>query len=281
MKKVIFSVAAFTAVCFAVASCSNNNSHQTHAGAIVLGDSSTIVTEKDSNYLKDQVADLEPQATTNTKTDSTPTQSATPPASPAIPAAADTKTSQSLAAAQPDGFLIDFGQGFQAEFSGIKTKSFQRQDPTKGAGVSYSVTSGDITQSNLSVSGLKNMQVRQRYQTSLYLVSGREKLHLQTLGSYLSGWNTLKGYQNTFALNKLQHLTFKAVSHATLENALRREARARRFSRQKLDFWLKAIRRTRSANDAPCRIELDNAQWQISGQLSNGRNIHKSIRMDS
>lgn len=260
-------------------SCSGGrDSGKAHSGSIILGDSSTIVTEADSSYLNDQVTDIEPQQLLQP---SSPAQDSLVPKTASVTKERESVTPTSPVPAQRDnGFLIDFGQGVQVSFLGIKTRSFQQQNPEKDAGVSYAVTSGDLSKSSLNISGLKNVKVRQRYQSSLLLKSEGEVLSLENLGNYLSDWQGLSGNGKIYNLKSLQNVRFKPVGHNTIQNGVRHSARSSRLSRQKTNFWLDAIRKTRSANDEPCQIKLDNVQWQISGETASGRNFHKTIRLE-
>lgn len=262
-------------------SCSGElNSGNAHRGAIVLGDSSTIVTEADTTYLSDQVADIEPQAEGKPVSASAPDTEKKAEVSQPTPDNTTPKTAEANAAAV-NGFTIDFGQGVKVSFPGITARSYQQQNPEKESGVSYAVTSGNLSKSNLVVTGLKNITVRQRYQSYLELQSGKEKLSLKNLGSYLSDWESLSGNSTSFSLKLLQNIGYKSISQNTLRNGLRSAARSERLSRSETNFWINAIRRTRSAKDAPCRVEMDNVQWQISGETASGRRFHKTIRLES
>lgn len=271
----LFVAAAF----FYLTSCSGDlDSGNTHQGPIVLGDSSTIVTETDTAYLNDQVADIEPQQLIQHATQEPAATSKEQPPLPKEtpkPAAATEETPSHI-----NGLTIDFGQGVHVSFSGIATREFQQQNPEKEAGVSYAITSGDLPESNLIISGLKSIKVLQRYQSELLLKSGREKLSLQNMGSYLSEWQNISGNGSSFSLNSLQNIKYKSVSHNTIRNGVRAAARSGHLSRSATNFWIDAIRRTRSANDAPCQVELDNVQWQISGKTASGKSFHKTIRLE-
>lgn len=250
--------------------------HNEHKGAIVLGDSSTIVTETDTAYLSDRVADLESNRINSEDTSGQAKDTSSKPTD-TIAQTTEKATQQPV---QPGLFTVNFGQGVTVSFSDLTTRTFQQQNPEQDAGVSYSITSGNLSGSTMTISGLKNIQVEQRYQSYLILKSGSKKLSLQNIGGYLSDWQTLSASGGDYSLSGLNNLDFKKVSHHFIRNATSKAAHASRLNRRETDFWLHAIRRVRSAKDAPCRIKLDNVQWRIFGQTTSGRNFHKTIRMD-
>jgi hypothetical protein len=244
-------------------------------GAIVLGDSSTIVTEKDARYLQDLVLDIEPAMPA-------PEQEAAPQ-KPEVPAPATVSVPQKT---EPPatGFTIDFGN-VKAVITGITTREFQKQNPEKDAGVSYARSTGNLAQSTLVLYGLKDVKVKQRYQTSLYVESDLGKLVLDNLGSYISDWVEISGKTSgktvELDLKALQHPKFKSFSNAALKNALSRAAKKQNLKRAILNKWLAAVKRTRDAGDPPCKVELQNVQWQISGVDAKGKRIFKTVRIDN
>lgn len=247
----------------------------------MLGDSNTIVTETDSAHLSDLVSDISPRELIQPDTEALPENQPKAEKKPDIKVKPEAATAATQSA---KGFTIDFGQGAKLVMTGITTKEFQQQDPEKDAGLSYAIATGDLLKSDLHISGLKDVKVKQRYQSYLVLSSGNQQISLQNMGGYLSDWEVmpLKNSPGDVVLDmsNLAHLKFKAFSNSTLENALRHAARPARMSRSDLNDWLRKIRRTRSANDAPCVLKLDNVQWQISGKTNEGRSFFKTIRMD-
>lgn len=279
MKKNIFRLTPVFAL-LTFASCQNIEKQvQGKSGAIVLGDSSTIVTETDTTYLSDLVSDITPKEFVQSAADK-PTEKAPEPEDQPT----TTEKTDPAPAPSTKGFTINFGEGVKAVMTGITTKEFQQQNPEKDAGVSYALATGDLLNSDMRISGLQNVKIRQRYQSYLVLSSGKDQLSLQNMGGNLSDWQDM-ALKNTSGeavldMSGLSHLKFKSFSNNTLESAVRRAARSERLSRSQLNDWLKKIRKTRSADDEPCVLKLDNVQWQISGKTSQGRAFFKTIRMD-
>lgn len=243
---------------------------------ITLGDSATIVTETDSQYLKDNIpelqlaiaADEEKQEDKTTDKDTAPK-----PAETAPPKSAEIK-----------GFPIDIGQN-EIVFTGIDAKEFRKQDPVHSNGISYAVTSGDIRSAKIVITGnAKNVTVQQRYQSALEISTSLGKLELEKLGYYTSSWGKLNGRSENgnavFAITGLNAPGFVAVSKTKIRNATEQTLRAKRTSSATTRKWLSAIRNVSSSNDKACNKIIKNVQWIIEGTDAIGKNFRKTVRMD-
>lgn len=243
---------------------------------IVFNDSSTIVTEKDSQYLKDEFTELEVKA---------------PPAEVTVPTQ-NKVNKDSVAASAPNnnaimnqsGLMIDYGT-FKILLPGINIKEYKKQDPANSHGVSYQVIGGNLSKSQLVISGVKNMHISQRYQSNLTLEDNSQTLNLKNMGRFISDWEDLKVQQkgNQFVANlgNLNTLDFKQFSNSTLKNAVQKELHSKRANSQIVKDWMKAISSVHSAKDDPCEVKLDNVQWKLTGTDNQGKTINKLIRIDN
>lgn len=240
----------------------------------MLGDSSTIITEKDSQYLKDEVMDIVPSERIKADTAVTiPKKTQEVAVKDTLPAKEQTVS----------GYTIDFGNS-KIVFAGLQAKDAGRQNAERDNNLTYSVRSGNLSAAKLYVYGAKQVTVKQRYQSRLMLKSGLGSVDLRDLGLYTSGWNTVPESQSggnaMFSLNGLNNISFSQVNNNKIKNAADRELRKRRTSSRNIQSWMKEIRKVRNANDQPCDIMLENAQWQISGTDAKGKPFQKTIRMD-
>lgn len=258
------------------ASCGNNTG-KTGKGPIILGDSATIITETDSQYLKDEVLDIEPRRAMEIDT-------AVP--KPKEGAALPVKDTVVTAKRQPEesGQAIDFGTA-KVILAGLKLKEPRKQNAAQDNGLSYVLNSGDLGASKLVVYGARNITVKQRYQSRLVLKSSLGTVDLRNLGLYTSGWNNISGSnagnKQSFALGDLNRIVYTQINNNKVKNAADRELRKRRTNSRTIQSWMKEIKRVRSGNDKPCEIILDNVQWQISGTDEKGKAFHKTIRIDA
>ncbi len=259
-------------------SCSEMGSNG-QRGAIILGDSATIVTETDSQYLKDDVLDIgSPAGATEAKEDKLPEE-----APKAAAPAADTITTNTRQGSLEKGFTINFGD-IQVVLGGMEAREIKKQDPRKQDGVAYMLTSPGLTKAKVYVYGAKEVSVRQRYQSQLMLKSSLGMVDLRSLGLYTSDWTAVStsgnGTKRSFNLNSLDRPDFLQVTNAKLTNATDRELRKRKTNRRSIQAWLKDVKKIRRPGDNPSDVVLDNVQWQISGKDGKGNSFQKTIRLD-
>ena len=247
-------------------------------GAIVLGDSATIITEKDSQYLRDDVLDMEPMQQVAPPPQTRPAKDTTKPlgATTAVPV----ENNQS----EEKGFVVDFGN-VKMILAGLQANDARKQNAKQDAGLTYVLKSNDISVGNVVFRGVKDVTVKQRYQSKLILRSSLGTVDLRTLGLYTSEWKTLNGKNSadaeSFALNTLNNLSYSSVNNNKITNAVDKELRKRRTSSKVIQSWMKDVKRIRSTKDKPCEILLDNVQWQVSGTDSKGKSFQKTIRIDA
>lgn len=274
-----YSFGALFLLCFSA--CNNLVEEQT-GGAIVLGDSSLMVTETDSQYLQNLVMDVEPLRS-----------EPEPPPAPGAGAATPSESSPATAAATPaaavapqvaGGFKIDFGDGFIVTLTGIDGKEYTQQKPKTQSGVSYAVASGDLSEADLVVEGLSDIKVRQRHQSQLSLRSGSQSLLLRSMGKFTAEWNVLSGQtqdnRTTYSLKPLKNPDYKKISASSLRTGVQKQGRSDRLSNAALNKWLQEAKKVKSAGDPPSVVLLDNVQWQISGKDRAGKNVFKTIRFE-
>lgn len=278
MKRSLSIIAV--AALLAGSSCGNMSGNQNH-GPIVLGDSATIVTEKDSQYLRDMVMDIQPVTNDHTDTKAPARDTATKKQAVKDTAAAATAKPD---AAMVSGLAVDFG-GTKMVLSGIDATQPRKQNAEKENDLAFSMRSGEPGKGKLVFYGAKNVTVKQRYQSRLLLKSPLGTVDLRDLGLYTSGWNTVpvaaKGNTQSFDLNALLRPAFTQINNNKIKNAADRELRKRRAGSKTIQSWMKEIRSIRGANDKPCEVELDNVQWQVSGTDAQGKPFRKNIRIDA
>lgn len=255
-----------------LSSCSENSGNS-NKGPIKLGDSATIITETDSQYLRDDVIDLEPKP----EAEEIPEQKVQAPVK-------DTAVAVQAAAPKTDGYTVDFGEA-KMVLAGLDARDARRQNAEKDNGLTYAVKSGKLESGKVVFYGVKNVTVKQRYQSKLVLKSELGSVDLRDLGLYTSGWSPLpasaaSGTQS-FSLASLNRIDYTNVNNNKIKNAADRELRKRRAGSKTIQSWMKEIRGIRSADDKPCDIILDNVQWQVSGTDAKGRPFQKNIRIDA
>ncbi len=264
------------AVVFA-ASCSEMSGNR-ERGPIVLGDSSTIVTETDAQYLKDEVLDIGPRPAMEKQVEETK-----PEPTKVTEAVAEKTEDTPTPKVAGKGFNIDFG-GVRMVLEGLEAKEIKKQDPVKQSGVAYMLTSPDIAKGKVVIYGAKELTVKQRYQSQLVIRSESGMVDLRNLGLYTSDWAVVNtsgnAAQKSFTLSGLGNPAFLQANNNKITNAADKELRKRRTNSRTIQSWMKEIKKIKKPGDKPSEIILDNVQWQISGKDAKGNAFQKTVRID-
>ena len=259
----------------------NNMPSKSH-GPIVLGDSSTIVTETDPQKLRDLVTDLQPVIKPAENTDST--EAAQKNASQQK--APDTAKKNTVAATQQPQVQLT-GNGLNADFKtvsilipGLDAKIAGNPNMERVNGAVYSFISGNINGNQLQVTP-NVTKVSQRYQTVIVVKNQLGTLPLESL-SITSSWSPLKGANNIYKITGLdaQSLDYTDANRNTIRNAVLKTARRRRMNHRRMAEWEQSVRNVRSSNQKPCYVILRSVMWKIDGKDANGRIFSKQIRVD-
>jgi len=271
-----WSLLAGSMVFFTACSDPQNKNH----GPILLGDSSTIVTETDPVYLQDMVQDLRPSIEKEVEEETQPVATTTV-TDTAKPAAA--KPEEKPAPAQPAGNGLTIGFKEVTIFiPNITTRSYNKQDLQKARGATYELSSGNLAGNQLRITNGTVQKITQRYQTVIALQDGNVKLPLESLPTYSSAWTALKGSNNSFNIadleaNKLNHSDAKP---AAIRNAVQQATRKARMSRKEAADWQDAAKNVKTVDKAPCVVLLRNVSWRIEGKDAAGKSFNKEVRID-
>ncbi len=262
-----------------LASCTNT-SNKNH-GPIVLNDSATIVTETDPDKLVDQVPDLRP-ASDEEQTATTGEQ----PKDTAQTAPAETPkpAENEPAAATPapgNGLSIPFKE-VTVFIPNIITKSFGNKNLQNAHSVTYELQHGELAGNNLRILSGTVQKITQRYQTIVALKDGNDVLPLESLGTYSSEWETLRGNGSSFQLSGLDEGQLKAsnAAPAAIRNAVQQAGRRMRMNRNELADWQDFARKVRSTDQPPAMVMLRSVSWRIEGKDAKGKSFNKEVRMD-
>lgn len=254
---------------------------------IVLGDPATIVTEADSQYLQDFVADIKPVERPAVVEAPAEDTAAKAPAEAPIqePAKADApKKEEPKQTAAP----APKGNGLKVEFKeisllipNINTRTYKQQDTKKANGATYELISGNLAGNQIKAGGGNVTKIAQRYQTVIAVKTDMGTLVLESL-SRTTDWQNLKGGNNTYSISGLEQgqLQYIKAGPAAIKNAVTRAARNKRMSRANEQKWQKAISRVRDANDRPLVVVLRSVMWKIEGKDASGKPYQKQLRLD-
>lgn len=284
MRKLLFRLGAIVAIASQMA-CADS-SEQSFRGPIVMGDSSTIVTETNPEFLSSNIEDFKPIVEQPEQPDTI--------ASPNVATLADTtatavvtetnpvqKEEPKTAPAPQVGLEVPFADA-PIFISGIQAK-VGNVNWAKAKSASYTIQEGELQGQTMRIDWQKVNKVAQRLQTAvvLRLPSGRT--------IKVPGFSAYGSWHNLTAKNKQYNLTGMAdrqlryegsFSPAALRKAVQKWARNHRMSKKEEEKLLKSIRNVDRAGDAPTSVALQSVVWKISGTNKKGQAIERELRLD-
>ncbi len=249
-------------------------------GPIRLGDTSTIVTEKDPQKLQDLVRDLNPVIPSAVPVDTPkPVAKQTP---------ADTAKKATVTAAQPAAPApLPSGPGLKAEFKeltvvipNLAAKLSGSGNLQKANGAVYTWTSGNIVGNVLHTTG-NVTKVAQRYQSIVILKTKSGNLPLEEL-SETTPWQLVNGGNNAYPVSGLRdnELKYADTDAGDIKDAISKSCRTRHLSSKKKQEFLSALGNARTANQHPLFVTLRSVMWKIDGKDPSGKIFSKQIRID-
>lgn len=271
----------FVAIAAAFTTGCKNKSGQNH-GPIVMGDSSTIVTEQDSQYLHDFVADLHPTVPSASEDDNANSDTAKQAEQPtdSTKQVAQQEQRQQQAPPAGNGLNVAF-KDVTVFIPNVTTKAGRNQDLSKANGATYQLASGNLAGNTLKITQGTVTKVSQRYETIVLVKNNLGTLQLDDLSS-TTDWQPLKGVKNQYSLSGLDaaHLQYDKATPAEIRNAVAKEARKKRMSRQKQQEWANSVHNVHNLNQRPMAVVLRSVMWKIEGKDAKGKAYQKQVRID-
>jgi hypothetical protein len=274
---------------FFFASC--DDSRPAGSGAIVLGDSSVIVTESDPQQLKDLVTDLQPVIPPAENKDEDPGAAENKPDSSRkpLPAQSATTLTPSVAKPQPQPVskIVSSGPGLKAEFKdvtiiipGLTVKQAGNPNLNLANGAVYTLNDGNVNGATMRIIGTVT-KVSQRYQSVVVLKKDNGMYPLDAL-SLTTKWEPVTGSNNTYRITGLDAKSMKVydADAGDIKSAVQRMTQRRRMSRKMAQEIQNSTRNLRAVNQKPLNVELRSVMWKIDGKDANGRLFSKQIRID-
>lgn len=243
----------------------------TSGAPIRIGDSTLIVTEKDTNHTKNYVKDISNREQDEGEIARIMVQ---------VDSVKVAEELEQFTAADSNitGFNITFAN-CKVVFQGLEAKALTEQNPEKSRSVSYLVTKGDLAKMKLKIIGLKDISIKERIYTKLKVANKGEEYLLKTMGRKISDWFPLAGKENIFIALGDNSFQFNNLTNAKLKLALEKELRAKNIKENKIQEWMQLIKNTNDYTDAPCKLYVSTAQFRIRGKSSKG-SVNKLIQFD-
>ncbi len=248
--------------CLFFASCTSSGIKSPSA-PIVMGDSSTIVTETDTKYLKSAFADY------------TSSVSEEQEALPEIPQPAASAPEKKLLSG--GGVTADFGE-MQVFISNLKVRNADADGKGKSS-LSYSSDGSAFNARNLTVAGASRAAVKQKTDYQISLVADDEKLLLTALGKQSTGWKTLSGDGETFTVTSLQGPEI-SLNNSALRRAAQQALRTANTDRQTEKEILRKLNNANKTDGETLLAKPMATIWQITAKGAKGKTETREIRVD-
>ena len=260
---------ALVAALLLLASCDNMASRQS-TGPIVLGDSATIVTEADSQYLQDMVPDPAFDASTATPAPDT-AAAAAQPTRDTVASVPPTKPTEAPA---PSGLAADFGD-VQVVLPGVEARGGNRS--LKGASsAAFTLSGTEFSGRSIAVRGATVKRIQQRTGYSAVVEIGGKPVLLSDIGTMYSGWQSLNGKGGDYKLAQAAAPLAK-VSATTLRNAVQKASRKQRLDRKTEQ---KLLASAKSLSTPPLSMQPRVFTWKIDVADAKGKSFSKEVRID-
>lgn len=259
------------------AACNNSNSNSAHNGPIILGDSSTIVTETDPQYLTNNIDDAIPRVVEQQKEEAVPEPKDT------VVATVQEKPKAEAAKPQEKGLALPF-ETFGVLITNVEANLPKNTNWAKANAVSMTLKNGSLQGETIKTSMGTITKLQQRTQTVVMLQHTNGKDYkLAAMPSYTSEWRTVAVKNSSYTISGLDkkdiHYNNK-FNAKTLSRAAQKLARNLRLSRRDEQKLLNSIKKVSRPNQAPCSIALQSVIWKISGKDANGKSVEKEVRVD-
>lgn len=249
--------------------------NQTANAPIVMGDSATIVTETDSQYLRSAFADYDV---------SNPVETTPVPENPKIdsPAATLPKNDTPTTVAKKQagkGLTTDFGD-IEVFIENLRVRNEDAN--AKGSrSMAYSSDGSAFRPKNLVVNGgdANGASLKQKTDFEVVLNTGKELLPLPSLGKQSTGWQSVSGKNSTFSLSESQVPTFK-ITNASIKNAAQQAARKARMSSKEQTALLNRLGRVKTVDGDLLQAKPVATMWQVTAKDAKGKTVTKEIRVD-
>lgn len=227
----------------------NNPLEKKIEGQIVLGDSSTIVTETDPKYLTNNFDDISLKSTTS--------QSDLPVTDEVI----SSDSTKTLIPEQNSNNSTQNGYKLQLKNNTLILVGLSESDIRKSSDNSY-VTNLKKLPNQISVSG--EGYIKSRYVASAYFVKNKTKVKLSDLGEYRSDWVQNNSKNNSIQLVKIpSNISFKKVSAKEIQRAINNSVGKLKISQKEKNQLVADVNKIQSTDHAQIEIIVEKIEWDI------------------
>ena len=234
---------------------------------ITMQNAATIVTETDSNFLKNIVEDISP-----TKIKYSKQTAAASLQKIDLEKKQDSLTNKTITDNTTKGTLVELGEGAEVMIAADAT--------IEKIGSKFIIkTSASADNLQLKISGMEAASIQQRVFTNLAITLADSTYLLSELPVSTGDWITLPNNNNLFISSDKNAYAYRMITHEKIVLATDRALRKAGKNKKEIETSLNIIAKTNSANDAPCKILFNSCQWKIKGIVA-GKSFEKVIQLE-
>lgn len=260
----------------------DNPSSTTQYTPIVLGDSSTIVTETDTNYLSNVIDDIDQVTPANVvaKVDS-----------PSVTKARETVTkidtvvkenkqeNKSVAGLNTNGVAILVGNETYIVVEGVNTTSSKQIDGQKQSEIVLALKNSKYNSAEVKVHNGKLNKAEYRYSSIPYVSVSNKTVGLTSLGSFRSSWKNISSKGGSVAAPTIKQIDYKSVSGNQLKTAVSSALQSRNYKPKAIDAITKKIGKNAKVTQAPFSLSINGFDMKIVGTDAKGKSFEKIIKL--
>jgi len=238
--------------------CKNSQNHSNTDAYIVLGDSSTIVTETDSQYLKNNFDDLTISTAVETPVNSETQVINTPVTKSISPDTVDNTTST------PNNSNTTTVKGYLAELSKLKLTFIDKTDKQirKSSSNSFVISKQNYPTQVQSSQG--DGVIKSRYVTVLYFNKDGQRVRLKDLGEYRGKWVVNKSQNGLFKLdNIISKASFKNVNANQLQKSIQNNISQLKINQKEKNKLVADIKKISSIKHSNIEVVIEKIEWDI------------------
>lgn len=276
MKNILY-ISGLMLLCY---SC-NEVTQPKNVAPIILGDSTTIVTETDSQYLKNVIDDIEPSKNQPIAKTNDTIQAQKNDTLLQLKSTTEniTSTANNVKTNSND-FVLNLKNNTQIVFKDIATKEFKTQDPSTQNDLSYLITKGDINKSAITVNNGSITEVLYKSKIVYKVKTSQAELVLSTLAGKSANWTKLPIKSNVVTLGNINSPAAVKITAKEIQTAIEKAISKKKYKSSVREKLRKELAGVNSLNHKLISYGTDYQQFRISGKDAKGVTFKKIIRLD-
>lgn len=250
---------------FLLISACNEKEKDSSGKYILLGDPNTIVTETDSQYLKNNFDDLSIKTNTTTiPVDTAPKQDSNLVSNITETKSDSVSKTETTSNSIPTQTVQNSISGYEIKLSNstLVLNDMSDKQVRKSSNISYVVNPKNYPKTVSSKSG--EGTIKYRTVAVVYFVKDGQRIRLSSLGENRSDWSSVSSKNSVFQMPNLNlNPSFKKVSSAEIQKAVQNGITALKISQKEKNKLASDLKKITSLQHSSIQIVLEKVEWDI------------------